>query len=48
LDEYIKKLKAAGITLLSDEPQAGAHGMRIIVIHPKSTGGVLIELCEQA
>jgi methylmalonyl-CoA/ethylmalonyl-CoA epimerase len=48
LDEYIKKLKAAGITLLSDEPQAGAHGMRIIFIHPKSTGGVLIELCEQA
>ncbi len=47
LDEYVLKLKDAGIILLSDEPQLGAHNMRIIFIHPKSTGGVLIELCEQ-
>jgi len=48
LDEYVEKLKAADITLLSDEPQTGAHGMRIIFIHPKSTGGVLIELSEKS
>lgn len=48
LDAYVEKLKAANITLLSDEPQLGAHGMRIIFIHPKSTGGVLIELSEKS
>ncbi len=47
LDGYVEKLKQAGITLLSDEPQLGAHNMRIIFIHPKSAGGVLIELCER-
>jgi len=47
LDQYVEKLKYAGITLLSEEPKVGAHDMRIIFIHPKSTGGVLIELCEK-
>ncbi|MBT3252896.1 MAG: methylmalonyl-CoA epimerase [Candidatus Marinimicrobia bacterium] len=46
LDAYVRKLKEAGIMLLSDEPTLGAHDMRIIFIHPKSAGGVLIELCE--
>lgn len=48
LDGYVRKLKDAGITLLSDEPKLGAHDMRIIFIHPKSAGGVLIELCEKS
>jgi len=47
LDGYVSQLKKAGITLLSDAPQLGAHDMRIIFIHPKSAGGVLIELCEK-
>ena len=47
LDDYVLKLKEAGIVLLSDEPKKGAHDMRIIFIHPKSAGGVLIELCEK-
>jgi len=47
LDDYVLKLKEAGMVLLSDEPKLGAHNMRIIFIHPKSTGGVLIELCEK-
>ncbi len=47
LDAYVIKLKAAGIHLLSEEPQLGAHDMRIIFIHPKSAGGVLVELCEK-
>ena len=47
LDGYVSQLKKAGITLLSDTPQLGAHDMRIIFIHPKSAGGVLIELCEK-
>jgi len=48
LDAYVAKLKAADIRLLSDEPKSGAHGMRIIFIHPKAAGGVLIELCEKS
>ena len=48
LDEYVLKLKEAGIVLLSEKPTKGAHDMRIIFIHPKSAGGVLIELCEKA
>ncbi len=48
LDEYVLKLKQAGVVLLSDEPKKGAHDMRIIFIHPKSAGGVLIELCEKS
>lgn len=47
LDAYVRKLKAADVTLLSEEPKLGAHDMRIIFIHPKSAGGVLIELCEK-
>jgi len=47
LDDYVLKLKEAGIVLLSEEPKLGAHDMRIIFIHPKSAGGVLIELCEK-
>ncbi|NQV42959.1 MAG: methylmalonyl-CoA epimerase [Candidatus Marinimicrobia bacterium] len=48
LDDYVQKLKDAGIVLLSDAPTVGAHDMRIIFIHPKSAGGVLIELCEKS
>ena len=48
LDDMVARLKAAGIRLLSEEPVAGAHNARIIFIHPRATGGVLIELCESA
>jgi methylmalonyl-CoA/ethylmalonyl-CoA epimerase len=37
-------LKARGTQLIDDEPRAGAEGSLIAFIHPKSTGGVLIEL----
>ena len=40
-------LKAHGFRLLSDEPQPGAHGCRICFVHPKSSGGVLLELSEE-
>lgn len=39
-------LKAQGFRLLSDEPKDGAHGCRICFVHPKSTGGVLLELSQ--
>ena len=36
----------AGARLIDDKPRIGAHNMRIAFIHPKTSGGVLLELCE--
>lgn len=46
LDGTLAKAKAAGVTLIDEVPRLGAEGKRIAFLHPKSTGGVLIELCE--
>ena len=43
----IKELKDSGIEVLSDFPRVGAEGYKIVFIHPKSTGGVLVELAEK-
>ena len=37
----------AGARLIDSEPRVGAHNMRIAFIHPKASGGVLLELCEE-
>jgi len=42
----LARLKAAGVRLIDEEPRRGAHGNLIAFLHPKSTGGVLVELCE--
>jgi len=42
----LARLKAAGVRLIDEEPRPGAHGNTIAFLHPKSTGGVLIELCQ--
>jgi len=44
----LARLKAAGIQLIDEEPRKGAHGNTIAFLHPKSTAGVLIELCQPA
>lgn len=44
LEEDIERLKTKGYQFLSDNPSEGAHGCRVIFIHPKSADGVLIEL----
>lgn len=46
IEDAMKKLADAGYRLLSDEPQPGAHGCRVCFVHPKSTGGVLLELSQ--
>lgn len=46
LDERLRELGAAGVRLIDETSRPGAHGMRIAFLHPKSTGGVLTELCE--
>jgi methylmalonyl-CoA/ethylmalonyl-CoA epimerase len=42
----LARLKAAGVRLIDETPRRGAHGNTIAFLHPKSTGGVLIELCQ--
>ena len=39
-------LKGKGYRFLSDAPMPGAHDTRVVFIHPRSCGGVLIELAE--
>ena len=39
-------MKEAGVRLLDDEPRPGAHDTRVAFVHPKSTGGVLVELVQ--
>ncbi len=46
IDEHLEKLKAQGVKLIDETPRIGAHNKRIAFVHPKSTGGVLIELSE--
>jgi len=42
----LARLRAAGVRLIDEQPRNGAHGNLIAFLHPKSTGGVLIELCQ--
>ena len=39
--------RKAGTRLIDETPRVGAHNMLIAFIHPKSTGGVLLELCQR-
>lgn len=41
----MERLKAAGFTLLNEEPKQGADNKLVCFLHPKGTNGVLIELC---
>ena len=42
----LAELAAAGVQLIDKEPRIGAGGHHIAFVHPKATGGVLLELCE--
>ena len=42
----LQKLEAQGVRLIDKEPRNGAHGTKIAFVHPKSSGGVLTELCQ--
>ena len=45
--EEMKRLRNEGYILLNDEPKEGADNKLVCFLHPKSTGGVLIELCQE-
>jgi methylmalonyl-CoA/ethylmalonyl-CoA epimerase len=46
LDGTLRKCQAAGVELIDQTPRIGAEGKRIAFIHPRSTGGILVELSE--
>ena len=48
IDSDVERLRAKGYQFIGDEPTPGAHGSRVIFIHPKSCDGVLIELSQPA
>lgn len=48
IDERLAELKEGGVRLIDETPRPGAHHTRIAFLHPKSSGGVLTELCEPA
>lgn len=43
----IARLKAEGFTLLNEIPKKGADNKLVVFLHPKTTNGVLIELCQE-
>ena len=42
----LERMRAQNVRLIDEVPRRGAHGNTIAFLHPKSTGGVLIELCQ--
>jgi methylmalonyl-CoA epimerase len=46
LERALEDCKRKGMRLIDAAPRTGAHGKRIAFLHPRSTGGILIELCE--
>jgi methylmalonyl-CoA/ethylmalonyl-CoA epimerase len=42
----LAQARAAGAQLIDASPRPGAHGTQVAFLHPKSFGGVLVELCE--
>jgi len=46
LAAHLARAKAAGVRLIDEAPRPGAHGTQVAFLHPKSLGGVLVELCE--
>lgn len=48
-DIYVEmeRLRKDGFILLSDQPKAGADNKLVCFVHPKTTNGVLIEICQQ-
>ncbi|OQY08135.1 MAG: methylmalonyl-CoA epimerase [Desulfobacteraceae bacterium 4572_123] len=47
IEEALAELKGKGVKLIDQKPRIGAGGAKIAFLHPKATGGVLVELCER-
>jgi methylmalonyl-CoA/ethylmalonyl-CoA epimerase len=46
IEARIAELRELGFHMIDDEPREGSNDMRVAFIHPKSTFGVLTELCQ--
>jgi len=46
IEAALAKHHEAGARLIDSTPRVGAHNMKIAFVHPKASGGVLLELCE--
>ncbi len=46
IQQRIAELKESGLRMIDETPRPGAHHMQIAFVHPKSSHGVLTELCE--
>jgi methylmalonyl-CoA/ethylmalonyl-CoA epimerase len=47
IEAALAELKQKGVRLIDEKPRRGAGGAKIAFLHPKVTGGVLVELCER-
>ncbi|WP_336715435.1 methylmalonyl-CoA epimerase [Chryseobacterium mucoviscidosis] len=45
--EEVQRLKKEGFEFISEEPKEGADNKLVVFLHPKSTNGVLVELCQE-
>lgn len=47
IEKALEECKAKGLRLIDEKPRYGAGGAKIAFLHPKSTNGVLVELCQR-
>jgi methylmalonyl-CoA/ethylmalonyl-CoA epimerase len=47
LEAWLAYLRERGVEMVDEEPRTGAEGYRIAFLHPRSTAGVLVELCKK-
>jgi methylmalonyl-CoA/ethylmalonyl-CoA epimerase len=47
LDATLERCRRAGVQVIDEKPRVGAAGRRVAFLHPRSTGGVLVELSER-
>jgi len=45
VSKALKEMESKGVQLIDKQPRKGAEGLNIAFLHPKSTNGILIELC---
>lgn len=46
IENEVKRLMSEGFTVLNEKPKKGADNKWVVFLHPKTTNGVLIELCQ--
>lgn len=47
IEDELARLRSRGVALIDEKPRSGAGRSKIAFLHPKATGGILIELCQE-